>query len=255
MPMNVVRALRDRLWCTEVALGEYDVRGVLVVGDNRAVVWDTLSHPRDMTGYLPLIGDRSLTVIYSHADWDHVWGTAGLAYDRAVILGHASCRERFSADVPDTLREKQRAEPGAWDAVVLVPPNLVFEDEAVVDLEPMTLQLRHLPGHTHDSIVGFIPEHGLLLMGDAAETPFPVVPPGSPVAKWVAELERWERDPRVHTVVTAHGPVGGVEILSRNIRYLKALLDGHPLEVSDPLTDFYRTTHTANLRGLGLAPG
>jgi len=85
-------------------------------------------------------------------------------------------------------------------------------------------------------------------MGDTAETPFPVVPAGSPLAAWIDGLERWERDPRVRTVVPAHGPIGGVEVLLRNIHYLRALLDGRPLPVTEPLTDFYRKTHEANLR-------
>ena len=90
-------------------------------------------------------------------------------------------------------------------------------------------------------------------MGDAAETPFPVVPTDSPVSAWVAGLERWERDRRVRTVVPAHGPIGGVEILQRNIRYLRGLLDGRPVTVPEPLTDFYRKTHEANLRSDRLA--
>lgn len=46
-------------------------------GRRRALVWDTLSHPRDMAGWLPLISPLELVIVYSHADWDHIWGTAG----------------------------------------------------------------------------------------------------------------------------------------------------------------------------------
>jgi glyoxylase-like metal-dependent hydrolase (beta-lactamase superfamily II) len=238
----------DGIFATEVALGEYDVRGALLVGDARAVVWDTLSHPRDMAGWLPLIGGRELIVVYSHADWDHIWGTAGLPLERAtVVMGHRACQARFTADVPRTLRERQQAEPGAWDEVVLIAPDTVFDLETTVDLGSMTLELHHLPGHTPDTIVGFIPERGVLLMGDTAETPFPVAPADSPLGAWIESLERWALDPRVRTVVPAHGPIGGVEILQNNIRYLRALLDGSPLPVTEPLTDFYRKTHEANL--------
>jgi glyoxylase-like metal-dependent hydrolase (beta-lactamase superfamily II) len=245
--MNTPLTIDDGVLATEVALGEYDVRGVLLVGDRSAVVWDTLSHPRDMAGWLPLIGSRDLVVVYSHADWDHIWGTAGLALERAVVVGHRECQARFTADVPRTLRERQHADPGAWDEVLLVAPDAVFDLETTVDLGSMTLELRHLPGHTPDTIVGFVPERGLLLMGDAAETPFPVVPTDSPLAAWIDGLERWKRDPRVRTVVPAHGPIGGVDILEKNLRYLRALLEGRPLPVTEPLTDFYRKTHEANL--------
>jgi len=162
-------------------------------------------------------------------------------------MGHRECQARFTADVPRTLRERQQAEPGAWDEVVLIAPDTVFDLESTVDLGSMTLELHHLPGHTPDTIVGFVPERGLLLMGDTAETPFPVVPADSPLSAWIESLERWQRDPRVRTVVPAHGPIGGVEILQSNIRYLRALLDGRPLTVTEPLTEFYRKTHQANM--------
>lgn len=250
--MSEPRVLERHIWFTDVALGEYDVRGVLIVGDERALVWDTLSHPRDMSGYLPLIGDRQLIIVYSHADWDHIWGTAGLPHQRAVIVGHKTCLARFAKDVPATLREKQLAEPGLWDDVRLVAPNREFDDETALDLGSMTLILHQLPGHTPDSIVGFVPERGLLLMGDAAETPFPVVPAGGPLARWIAGLQRWERDPRVRRVVPAHGPSGGREILRQNILYLEGLHDGHPAVPAGPLTPFYRETHQSNLRARGL---
>ena len=91
-------------------------------------------------------------------------------------------------------------------------------------------------------------EYGLLLMGDAAETPFPVVPEGSPLSAWIGELSRWEREGAVQTVVPAHGASGGREILRSNILYLEGLRDGHPVDAAGPLTDFYRDTHRANLR-------
>ena len=246
--MNGIRPLADGVWVTEVSLREYDVRGVLLLGERMMFVWDTLSHPRDMAAWLPLVGDRSLTIAYSHADWDHVWGTAGLPHQQAVIIGHRLCLARFGEDVPRTLDEMRAAEPGSWEAVELIPPNEVFDEKMVLNLGGVTVVLRHLPGHTRDCCVAFVPERGLLLMGDTAETPFPVVPPDGPLDRWIAGLERWERDPRVQTVVPAHGAIGGREILKENTRYLRGLLDGHPVEVPRTLTDFYRTTHESNLR-------
>jgi glyoxylase-like metal-dependent hydrolase (beta-lactamase superfamily II) len=246
--MSILRALDQDVWIAEVALREYDVRGALVLGDRCALVWDTLSHPRDMRPYLELIADVDLVVAYSHADWDHIWGTAGLPHERTVVLGHRACLERFSADVPVTLDRMQAAEPGPWDDVRLVAPTKVFEDETTVELGSMSVTVHHLPGHTPDCCVAFVPERGLLLAGDTAETPFPVVPEGCPLAGWIAGLERWAADERVQTVVPAHGAVGGREILQSNIRYLQGLRDGRPVEITGPLTDFYRATHEANLR-------
>jgi glyoxylase-like metal-dependent hydrolase (beta-lactamase superfamily II) len=201
-----------------------------------------------MAGYLPLIDGLDLVIVYSHADWDHIWGTGGLPHKGAEIVGHRACRARFSADVPVTRREKQAAEPGRWDEVTLLPPSTIFDDGLVLDLGSLSLELRHLPGHTEDGIVGFVPERGLLLAGDAAETPLPVVPAGGPLARWIDELDRWANDPRVRTVVPAHGEIGGPAVIRRTADYLRGLLEGQPAEVAGSLTTFYRETHEANLR-------
>jgi glyoxylase-like metal-dependent hydrolase (beta-lactamase superfamily II) len=139
------------------------------------------------------------------------------------------------------------AEPGQWADVELVPPTRLFAQRLDIDLGGVTVELHALPGHTRDCIVGLVAARGLLLAGDTVETPCPVVPEGSPLADWVGRLRQWTRDVRVRFVVPAHGPVGGVELLSRNVEYLQGLLDGHPLEPPGPLTEFYQQTHRTNL--------
>ena len=248
-------ALQPDIWLTQVTLDDYDVRGALMLGAARVVVWDTLSHPRDTRPFEPLIGDRDVVIVYSHADWDHIWGTAGLAHDRARIIGHARCGDRFGSDVPAVRARKRAAEPGRWDEVVLVPPTETFERERSLDLGGMTLVLHHLPGHTPDCLVGFIPERGILLAGDTVETPCPVVPQDSPLAEWVGALRSRAGDSRVRTVVPAHGPIGGREILEQNAAYLEGILTGRPIEPRGPLTPFYRATHEQNLRWRGIARG
>jgi glyoxylase-like metal-dependent hydrolase (beta-lactamase superfamily II) len=246
--MGTIERFGDDIWVTNVQLSQYEVRGALIVGERGAAVWDTLSQPRDMLPFLPLIGQRELAIVYSHADWDHIWGTAGLPYAGARILAHALARERFGTEVRATLTERQAAQPRAWDDVVLVPPTEVFDRERSIDLGGMTLSLHHLPGHTVDCIVGLIPERGVLLAGDTVETPCPVVPADSPLAAWIAELRRWAADQRVRAVIPAHGTIGGREILEQNAEYLQGILSGHPIEPRGPLTAFYRDTHANNLR-------
>jgi glyoxylase-like metal-dependent hydrolase (beta-lactamase superfamily II) len=250
--VSTTEPVDPEIWVTRVSLDDYDVRGVLILGERRAVVWDTLSRPRDMRPFLPMIGSRELVIVYSHADWDHVWGTAGLDYDGVTIVGHERCGERFGTDVPMVLAEKRAAQPGAWDDVVLVPPTECFEREWSLDLGGMTLMLRHLPGHTPDCIVGLIPERGALLAGDTVETPCPVVPADSPLSDWISELLEWADDPRVQHVIPAHGPMGGREILEQNVRYLEGIRAGQPIEPEGPLTDFYRDTHLSNIRWRGV---
>ncbi len=247
MAVTNLVALRTGLWLTELQLDQFDVRGAVLIGAERAVVWDTLSHPRDMAIVAPLVSGRWHAVVYTHADWDHCWGTAGLA-EREIVVGHFHCRQRFEIEVPQTLRAKQIAEPGVWDEVELLPPAHMVQEYLALELGGLTLELHHLPGHTLDCLVGFIPEWGVLLAGDTVETPLPVVNSDSPIKKWLAGLQRWTDEARVQTVIPSHGPIGGREILQYNIDYLQNLLSGSAHQSLHGLSRFYRETHLENLR-------
>jgi glyoxylase-like metal-dependent hydrolase (beta-lactamase superfamily II) len=237
-----------------VSTPDYDVRGALLLGRTHALVWDTLTHPRDMAAFSTQLGGRRTTIVYSHADWDHVWGTAGLPLEGVEIVGHRLCLARFSSDVPETLVARRKDEPGLWDTVQLIPPTRVFEVELDLDLGGLTLCLRHLPGHTRDCLVGFVPERGVLLAGDTVETPLPVVPPGAPLGDWIRGLRHWAGDPTVRTVVPAHGRIGGTDIITSTADYLQGLADGSPSPPAGPLSSFYEATHRANLSWRPLRP-
>lgn len=244
--MTVIHEYSPGLWLTDLHLDEFDVRGAVILGGKRAVVWDTLSHPRDMQPIVPLVQDKHTMIIYTHADWDHVWGTSGLRYRE--IIAQDMCYERFSADVPLYLQEKKAEQPGKWEEVLLIPPMLTFSTQMNLDLGDITLELHHLPGHTLDCIVGFIPEWGILLAGDTVETPLPVVNEDTPLDVWITALERWEKDQRVKIVIPAHGEIGDRTLFTRNIAYLKGLSDGSAKDLLPAvMTGFYWDTHKQNM--------
>ncbi|MGH7597769.1 MAG: MBL fold metallo-hydrolase [bacterium] len=246
--MTMLKEFRPGLLLTEVSLDDFDVRGAVIIGDNYTVVWDSLSHPRDMQPVLPLLEQKYWVLVYTHADWDHIWGTAALPDHGKTIIAHWLSIARFEEEAPGELREKQIVQPGAWDDVVLAPPTLTIEDEFELTLGNISVHLHYLPGHTLDCIVGFIPEWGILLAGDTVETPLPVINADSPIEKWIAGLQKWENDTRVQHVIPAHGRIGGRELLRQNIDYLQNLRAGIPPDVPDDLDDFYRETHEKNMR-------
>lgn len=264
LSLPTVRTLRGGLLLLETEVEDFDVRAAVLVGTERVVVWDTLAHPSQMEGVRDLVaaaeasvsaaGPLPLTVVYSHADWDHVWGTCALG-DVEDVVAHAWAERRFRTDVPEELRRRLEEEPGVWDAVRLVPPTVLTEHTHVVPLGGATLELHALPGHTPDCIVGFVPEWGVLLAGDAVETPLPVVNDARAVEEWARALERWLEDGRVRTVAPAHGPVGGPGLLEKNARYLRGLAAGtEPADLSG-LALFYRETHLRNQELAGAARG
>ncbi len=244
--MSTCYKLNSNIWITEIELSVCDVRSVLICDEKHAVIWDTLSHPDDMGHFLPEIGDRELTIIYSHADWDHIWGTGAFPHRKTEIIGHSFCQKRFTNDVPVKLDEKKSEDSTQWEDVKLIPPNKTFQQELIVNLNDTTLILQQLQGHTEDSIVAFLPDKGILLMGDTVETPLPSVPPECPIDLWIEELQRWESDSRVKSVIPSHGIIGGREIIQQNIIYLQNLKDGHEFTLPQ-MTDFYSETHKTNI--------
>jgi glyoxylase-like metal-dependent hydrolase (beta-lactamase superfamily II) len=241
----VVDAVAPGVWTIDVPTRDFRVRGAVLVGSRGAVVFDTLSRPADMEPVRELVGVRELTAVYSHADWDHVWGTAALPHARVVACEASAARLRSESDAK--LAALRAREPGRYDDVRIVHPTETFTGFHAIDLGGMTLELHALPGHTLDSTVGWVPELGLLLAADAVETPLPVVNEGSPVRAWTESLERWAADERVQLVIPAHGEIGGRSVISRTSSYLAGLLAGSgdaPASSPDP---FYEKTHARNV--------
>ncbi len=199
----------------------FEVRSAVVVGEHAALVLDTLAHPREMTDVAALLEGHPFTVAYSHADWDHAWGTAGLPDPEGGVVAQEACAERFHTDVPATLAQKRAEDPERWAGVKLVAPTRTFVSRLDVPLGGVTVELHALPGHTPDSVVAFVPEWGILLAGDAAEAPHPFINERGALPVWIRGLERWAREGSVRTVVPSHGPVDGRELLERNIRDLR----------------------------------
>ena len=236
------------LWLYEAVSAEISVRGAVVAGDRLAVVWDTLTHPRDVAALAAVLDDQPFHVVYSHADWDHCWGTSGFSRKPLSVIGHEDCRRRFADDVPQTLRDMQHAQPSLWHDVRLVPPDITFRTRMFLDLGGVTLELRHLPGHTRDCIVGWLPEWGVLLGGDAIETPLPVVNSQAQLDEWLAALKGWAGMPELGRSIPAHGATSGRKALEATIAYLEALNGAQEFVLPGRLTKFYRETHQKNLR-------
>ncbi len=109
------------------------------------------------------------------------------------------------------------------------------------------LELHHLPGHTEDCIVGWLPQWGVLLGGDAIESPLPVVNDGASVAGWLRELEVWAGNPAVKTTIPSHGSTAGRDCLDMTVDYLRRLQNGDDFAFRSDLAPFYQQTHKKNL--------
>jgi glyoxylase-like metal-dependent hydrolase (beta-lactamase superfamily II) len=245
MPDVTIQALEDGVFLASRPLEEgIDVRAVLLIGATSACVIDTLARPEDMAPFIDIV-DRSglrCIVVDTHADWDHAWGNC--AFANSSIIGHTLCEARLrSREARDELARKRNERSGFFDGVRLVPPTVTFESQMTIDLGTFEIRLHHLPGHTRDSIVAYVPQRGLLIAGDCVEEPFPLLESG-PLDTWVAALRAWSLA-GVRTVIPAHGSVGGPELLVANAAYLESLR-GDPPPPADALA-FYHDAHRRNV--------
>lgn len=245
-----ISLVRPGLWMVDTNVEDFQVRGIVIVGDLGSVIWDTLARPQDMDGVGELTRGLPLSVIYSHGDWDHVLGTCGLHRPWNDVIAHQDCAQRFLEELPNTLREKKEGSPGTYDGVQLVAPTRTFQNTLRLDLGGVTLEIHSLQGHTSDSVVGFVPEWGVLLAGDTVETPLPFLNPDSPLDLWAESLERWllrlegTRNPPM--VIPSHGRIGGPELLRNTAQYLTDLIERREPRIPTDLTRFYRETHAMN---------
>jgi glyoxylase-like metal-dependent hydrolase (beta-lactamase superfamily II) len=113
--------------------------------------------------------------VNTHHHWDHTFGNA--RFVPSPIWGHRRCAERVLED-GDAMRQRVIGQaPEAadeLDAVVLTPPDQLFEETALIDLGDRQLQLTFLGrGHTDNDIVIVVPDAGVLFAGDLLENDAP----------------------------------------------------------------------------------
>ncbi len=225
------------------------VNGAILEGKDFFVVWDTASYPKDVAEMKAHFSGKPAVAIYSHADWDHCWGTCGFEFNH--VIAHANAVLRFNDELPVTLRQFRNDHPNDWRGVKLVPPDFTFDEAMTLSLGYFSLKLYYFRGHTIDSIVGFIPEKGLLLGGDSVES-VPVINDPGNVQPWLTNLERWMHREDVVQVLPGHGKLCDASIFAENHRYLQSLLEGHPVACPTG-TEFYKQIHWDNCKRMGVA--
>jgi glyoxylase-like metal-dependent hydrolase (beta-lactamase superfamily II) len=203
-----------------------------VVTERYLILVDTLFGPR-LAGELyamvqPYLGQRQLIVVNSHADWDHAWGNQFFAGATkqvpAPIIGRRHCAERLlSAEADTSLQNMLAKQPERFAGTLLVPPDICFDQNLMIDGGDLTLELFATPGHQPDHCSIWIPEIRTLLAGDAAEAPFPFAQSAATLTAMRASIRAMAAlDPE--TVLYCHAPTtAGPALLQANLHYFDTL--------------------------------
>lgn len=130
--------------------------GYLVVGEQKALVIDTMNGIEDVKAVVRGITDLPLTVVNTHGHCDHIGGN--LYFEEVYMhpLDEALAREHMTF-FRQIQREKGLSEPRI----------LPIEPGDVLDLGGLTVEVIHLPGHTQGSILLLLREDRVLFTGDA----------------------------------------------------------------------------------------
>ena len=186
-----LKRLSDRIWYSMYE--EERDRPCLgyIRGDNWSLAVDaghSSSHVREFYEALTKEGLPlpALTVI-THWHWDHAFGMHCIAGLSAAnirtnrhLTGFAKMIEAEGVNKFLDLDPSIRIEYASGEPVVIVPADIVFEDELRLDPGGVTVRLSTCTSpHTDDTTLIFVPEEKILFVGDAISGVFPT----------------WERDP------------------------------------------------------------
>jgi len=151
---------------------ELDAHMTLLTGANRALLFDTGYGLRDPLAAVRGITDLPLTVLCSHAHYDHLLGARW--FERVLLPAEEVPACRRNTGLPLRRRVLRRAESlGVPLSVQEREAYLAFKlpkpaplEERAFDLGGLHVRVQPMPGHTPGSVGLWVEEARLLLAGD-----------------------------------------------------------------------------------------
>lgn len=222
-----------------------DVNSTLIVGDEVAVVVDTLStteQGRELMAAIRAVTRLPLVGVNTHLHFDHTFGNAALASESvgATIWAHeaaaAALRDHGNLWQRQWYDELLDGHPDLADGVArteIRPADRFVHTESSMEIGGRVVLLRHLGrGHTDGDLVVSVPDAGVLLAGDLIEESAPPSFEDAFPIEWpetVAALLHLGHDASV--VVPGHGAPVGLDFVHAQHDQLSQLAwlirDGH----------------------------
>ncbi|HEY8599072.1 MAG TPA: MBL fold metallo-hydrolase [Thermomicrobiales bacterium] len=235
------------------AISEYghweEVHSYLVLGAERAALIDTGLGVGDLRALIDSLTDLPVTVLLTHAHWDHTGGLAGFAeigvhpadaawLEDGLPLPLNAMRADFARH-PFTLPPPADFDLATWRPYQARPTRLLHDGEAI-DLGGRRLAVLHTPGHAPGHITLFEPTTGYVFTGDLIYRGelHAFYPSTDPVA-FADSVRRLHRLPDVTTLLPGHRALGLDRAdLDRVHHAFEELRDRHLLHHGGGLHDF-----------------
>ena len=113
-----------------------------------------------------------ITVVLSHWHLDHIAGNE--AFADCEIIAHRLTQSTLEANKTAIEEARQSGMPAISP---LILPTTTYEDQMTLRIGNLEVHLRHVPAHSRDGTVLYLPAESLLLAGDTLED----------TVSWVAE--------------------------------------------------------------------
>jgi glyoxylase-like metal-dependent hydrolase (beta-lactamase superfamily II) len=158
---------------------ELDLTTGLVVGAERCLVVDTrgdLEQGAELATAVRAITSLPWTVVYTHAHFDHAWGTE--PFLPCEVWAHEDCRAELD-DSAETARAqwidhyRDEGKPATAEAIArtrIIRPDRTFAGRVQLELGGRAVVLLHAGlAHTGHDVVVHVPDAGVLFAGDVVE--------------------------------------------------------------------------------------
>jgi len=239
-----------------------EVISYLIVGTDRALLFDTGMGIEDIRVVVRALTDRPVAVFNSHTHPDHIGNN--WAFDRIYALNTAYTRANshgwphgaVAAEVtPDHFCGP--APTGFDTAGYYTRPFRITDtvgNGSIIDLGGRRVQVLHIPGHAPDAAALWDEAHGLLFTGDTFyEGPIYVFAPGADADAFAQSAGRLAAlAPRARKVLAAHNvPVSDPKLL---LRLRDAVAEVARAETAGPRGDFWTQLHVIGAYTMSQVP-
>lgn len=151
----IFEKLNEHLWIMD---DNHEATGYLVVGQDRALVIDTMNGYEDVRAVVRTVTDLPVMVVNTHGHCDHIYGN--IYFDKAYLNPKDNEIAKKHMSFPDFVTALK--ERGA-----VMPPFSPIHGGEVLDLGGLTIEVHEIPGHTPGGIMLYIREDRILFTGDS----------------------------------------------------------------------------------------
>ncbi len=213
------------------------VTSTIVSSDTSAFVFDSLCYPEDTRGLLHTLKDehKNLTgLVNTHWHLDH---TAGNQLLNAHNITHAKFVELIKTELANQLRGSKEI---LGEDVTVEPPDETFDKRLQLRLGSRLVTLLHFPGHTPDSIAGYLEQERILIAGDTVmELPYIFYGSSTDLIESLRTIEKMD----LETIIQGHGRPCNKAKVAEDREYLESLrkLIGEGVQSGEPLERLEKT--------------